>query len=42
MKSVGLRCQASALDPCLFFVSRDQGLAVGAVATHIDDILGLW
>ena len=31
---------ASAFDPCLFFVFRDQGQAAGAFTTHIDDILG--
>ena len=28
------------VDPCLSFVIRKQGGAVGAVASHIDDILG--
>ena len=40
MKSVGLRRQASTFDPCVFFVFRDQWQAVGALATHIDDISG--
>ena len=40
VQSVGLRCQVSTLDPCLFFVFRDQGQAVGAFATHIDEIIG--
>ena len=31
---------ASAFDPCLFFVFRDHGQAMGAFTTHIDDILG--
>ena len=31
---------ASAFDPCLFFVFRDQGQAAGALATHIGDNLG--
>ena len=39
-KREGLRRQASAFDPCLFFVFRGHGQAVGAFATHIDDILG--
>ena len=39
-QGVGLRCQASAFDPCLFLVFRDQGQAVGAFTTHIDDVLG--
>ena len=39
-RSVGLRCRASAFDPCLFFAFRDEGQAVGASATHIDDISG--
>ena len=34
-----LRCQASTFDPCLFFVFRDHGQAVGVFAIHIDDIL---
>ena len=36
----GLRRKASTFDPCSFFVFRDQGQAVGAFTTHIDDILG--
>ena len=40
MKSEGLRCQAPTYDPRLFFVFRDQGQAVVAFATHIDDISG--
>ena len=39
MKNVGLRCQASTFDPCLFFVFRDQGLAVDVFTTDIGDIL---
>ena len=40
MKCVGLGCQAPTFDPCLFFAFRAEGQAVGAFATHIDDILG--
>ena len=40
VKHVGLRCQAPTFDPCLFCVFRDQGQAVGAFTTHIDDVLG--
>ena len=40
LRNVGLRRQASTCDPCVFFVFRDQGQAVGVFATHIDDILG--
>ena len=40
LRRVGLRRQASTFDPCLFFVLRDDGQAVGALTTHIDDILG--
>ena len=39
MKCVGLRHQAPTFDPCLFFVFRGKGQAVGAFAAHIDDIL---
>ena len=37
---MGLRCEASALDPCLFFVFRAKDGAVGVFTTHFDDILG--
>ena len=40
VKNAGSRCQASAGDPCLFFVFRDQGQAAGVFTTHINDILG--
>ena len=40
MKSVGLRRQAPTIDLCFFLVFRDQGQAVGAFTTHIDDISG--
>ena len=40
VKNVGLRRKASAFDPCLFFVFRDQGQAVGVFTTHIDDFSG--
>ena len=40
MKCVALRCQAPTFDPCLSFVFRNERQAVGASATHIDDILG--
>ena len=40
VKNAGLRCQAPTFDPRLFLVFRDQGRAVGAFATHIDDISG--
>ena len=40
MERVGLRREGSTFDPCLFFVYRKQGSAVGAFTTHIDDILG--
>ena len=40
MGRVGLRCQASTFDPCLFFVFRGEGHAVGVFTTHIDDISG--
>ena len=40
MKCVGLRRQASTFDPCLLFVFRNGGQAVGALAAHIDDISG--
>ena len=40
MKRVGLLCQVSAFDPCLFFVFRETRRPAGAFTTHIDDILG--
>ena len=40
VKNVRLRCQASTFGPCLFFVFRDPGQAVGVFTKHIDDILG--
>ena len=40
MNCVSLRRQAAAFDPCLCFVFRSEGQAVGAFATHIDDIFG--
>ena len=40
MERVGLRCEGSSYDPCLFFMFRGKGPAVGAFTTHIDDILG--
>ena len=40
LKCVGLRCQTSTLDPCVFFVFCAEGSAAGVFATHIDDILG--
>ena len=40
VKYVGLRRKASTFETCLLFVFRDRGQAVGAFATHIDDILG--
>ena len=40
MDRVGLKCIGSSFDPCLFFVFRKTGSAVGAFTTHIDDILG--
>ena len=38
--AVGLRFEASSSDPCQYFVRRSSGGAVGAITTHIDDILG--
>ena len=40
LERVGLRRQAPTFDPCLFFVFRDQGQAVGALTSHIDGVLG--
>ena len=40
LASVGLRCGVSPFDPRLYFVYNRSGSAVGAIATHIDDILG--
>ena len=40
MKRAGLRRQVPAFDPCLFFVFKEIGRAVGAFTTQIDDILG--
>ena len=42
MKSLGLRCQTSTLDPCLFFVFRKGGRAVGVFTAHIGDNLWAW
>ena len=39
-KCARLRCQATAFDPFLFLVFRTDGSAVGAFASHIDDISG--
>ena len=40
LKSVGLRCEASTFDTCLFFVFRAKSGSVGVFLTLIDDILG--
>ena len=32
--------EASKFDPCLFFVFRRSGFAVGVITAHIDDLLG--
>ena len=40
MERVGIRCQVSTFDSCLFFIFRDAGSAAGSLTTHIDDILG--
>ena len=40
LSSVGLRRDVSPFDPFMYFVYRKSGSAVGALATHIDDILG--
>ena len=40
LKAVDLRLEASTFGPCLFFVYRRSGLAVGVIAAHIDDLLG--
>ena len=40
MESVGLHCEGSTFDPCLFFVFNGKGPAAGALTTHIDGILG--
>ena len=40
MRCVSPRRQASAFDPSLFFVFRNEGQAVGAFTTHVDDIPG--
>ena len=40
MKAVDLRLEASKFDPCLFFIFRETGPAVGVMTTHIDDLLG--
>ena len=37
--AVGLRFEVSSFDPRLYFVFRTSGGAVGAIGTHIDDIL---
>ena len=39
-KSVDLQLEASKFDPCLFYVYRSSGPAVGVITTHIDDLLG--
>ena len=40
LKLVGLRFETSTLDPCLYAVLNNEGVAVGVFSTHIDDILG--
>ena len=40
LAEVGLEFEVSSFDPCLFFVYRRDGGAVGDFATRIDDILG--
>ena len=40
LKAVSLRLEASKFDPCLFFVNRRCGSAVGVITTHIGDLLG--
>ena len=40
MKRVGMRYQASSLDPCRFFIFHETGKAVGAFTDYIDEILG--
>ena len=40
LAKVGLRFRASSFAPCSYFVCREAGGAVGAIATHIDGILG--
>ena len=38
--SVGRRFDLSPFGPCVYFVFRKWGTAVGAIATHIDDVSG--
>ena len=38
--NAGLRYRAPPVDPCLYFVHRSDGGAVGASTTHIDGIAG--
>ena len=35
-----LRLEVSSFDPCMYFISRETVEAVGAIATHPDDISG--
>ena len=42
LAKIGLQYTISSFDPCFFFVFRKEGGAVGAFATHVDDILGRW
>ena len=39
-EAVDLRLEAPEFDPCLFFVYRRSGSAVGVVTAHIYDLLG--
>ena len=39
LPSVGLRFEVSSFGPCLFFIFRKSGVAVGAVTRHVDDML---
>ena len=38
-KKIGLQFCVPEHDPCVYYVVRDAGLAVGAMTTHINDIL---
>ena len=40
LKQVGLRCRILTLGPCLFFIFRTTGSAVGVFATRTHDVLG--
>ena len=40
LKAVDIRLEVSKFDPCLFFVFRGSGPAVGVMTSHIDDLLG--